>query len=537
MFDADGRIVLFNECYSKMMGMPAASLQDRSLLDLFKHKKASGEFTGDPEEFFDNVMENVRIGKSNSKIVETFGGSALRVIEKPMKGGGWVATFEDITEWRKAQAQLSHLAHHDALTNLPNRTKFREQLEQALRRAKRDDSIAVLCLDLDYFKNINDSLGHPVGDDLLKEVARRLGECVRESDTVSRLGGDEFAIVQVSTELRTSAASSLASRLVEVIGAPYDIQGHQLIIGASIGISLAPDDGNDPDQLLKNADMALYRAKADGRGTYRFFETGMDARAQARRLLELDLRAALLRNEFEVYYQPIHDLKADVIIGFEALVRWNHPLRGLILPISFIPLAEETGLIVPIGDWVLRTACMDAAGWSQDVGVAVNLSPAQFKNVNLVPSVNSALAASGLPACRLELEITESVLLQDSEATLATLHKLRGFGVRIAMDDFGTGYSSLSYLRSFPFDKIKIDRSFVTELVTRDDSMAIVRALTGLGKSLGISTTAEGVETKEQLALLRSEGCTEVQGYFFNPPRPAADVEKMLSNGHLRVVA
>jgi diguanylate cyclase (GGDEF)-like protein len=537
MYDAEGRIVLFNERYAGMMRLPAASLKGRSLLDLFKYKKASGEFAGDPDQFFADVMADISAGNSSSKIVETFGGRSLRVIEQPMEGGGWVATFEDITEWRKDQAQLIHMAHHDALTNLPNRTKFREQLEQALRHAKRSDHIAVLCLDLDHFKDINDSLGHPIGDALLKEVARRLVAIVRESDTVSRLGGDEFGIVHVGSELQASEASSLAARLVEIISAPYDIQGHQLIIGASIGISIAPDDGSDPDQLLKNADMALYRAKADGRGTYRFFETGMDARAQARRLLELDLRAALLRHEFEVYYQPIQDLKTNRIVGFEALVRWNHPLRGMIPPLNFIPLAEETGLIVPIGDWVLRTACMDAVGWSQDVCVAVNLSPVQFKNLHLVPSVASALAASGLPAHRLELEITESVLLQDSEATLATLHKLRGSGVRISMDDFGTGYSSLSYLRSFPFDKIKIDRSFVHELATRDDSMAIVRAVTGLGKSLGISTIAEGVETNEQLALLRAEGCTEVQGYLFSPPRPAADVEKMLLKGRPRIVA
>jgi predicted signal transduction protein with EAL and GGDEF domain len=339
------------------------------------------------------------------------------------------------------------------------------------------------------------------------------------------------------SELQDIGATALAGRIIEAVGAPYIVQGHQMIIGTSIGISVAPDDGSDPDQLLKNADMALYRAKADGRGTYRFFETGMDARAQARRLLELDLRAALLRGEFEVYYQPIHDLNSDQIVCFEALVRWNHPHRGMIQPTDFIALAEETGLIVPIGNWVLRKACTDAAVWSQNVSVAVNLSPAQFKNRDLVPSVIAALSASGLAANRLELEITESVLLQESEATLATLHKLRDFGVRISMDDFGTGYSSLSYLRSFPFDKIKIDRSFVHELASRGDSMAIVRAVTGLGKSLGISTTAEGVETKEQLALLRLEGCTEVQGYLFGQPRPAAEVENMLSKGRLRVVA
>jgi diguanylate cyclase (GGDEF)-like protein/PAS domain S-box-containing protein len=536
MFDAEGRADLFNERFATMMNFSMDSLKGRSLLDMFKDGKASEEFTGDPEEMFARVMADVRSGKPSSKIAESSTGRVLRVTEQPMQGGGWVATFEDITEWRNAQAQIAHMAHHDGLTNLPNRMKFREQLELALRGSKRGDHVAVLCIDLDRFKEVNDSLGHPIGDDLLKEVARRLIECAREGDIVSRSGGDEFAIVQFGIE-NVSAASSLASRVVEVVGEPYDIQGHHLVIGASVGISLAPDDGIDSDQLLKNADMALYRAKSDGRGTYRFFEAGMDARAQARRLLEVDLRAALLRNEFELYYQPIHDLKAARIVSFEALVRWNHPLRGLIPPENFIPLAEETGLIVPIGDWVLRRACADAVGWSQEVSVAVNLSPVQFKNRGLVLSIKSALETSGLAPGRLELEITDSVLLQNSEATLSTLHKLRAFGIRISMDDFGTGCSSLSYLRSFPFDKIKIDRSLVQELASRDDSMAIVRAVTGLGKSLGISTTAEGVETNEQLALLRSEGCTEVQGYLFSHPRPAADVEKMLTNGHLRGVA
>jgi diguanylate cyclase (GGDEF)-like protein len=394
-----------------------------------------------------------------------------------------------------------------------------------------------LCLDLDHFKEINDSLGHPIGDALLKEVALRLGECVTEHDTVARLGGDEFAIVQFCGDCDPSAVSLLASHIVEKIAAPFDIGGHQLVVGVSIGISLAPEDGKNPDELLKKADLALYRAKADGRGTYRFFETGMDARAQARRLLELDLRAALQRGEFEVYYQPIRDVASDSVVAFEALVRWNHSLRGMIAPVNFIPLAEETGLIIPLGDWVLRQACLDAAGWSEQVTVAVNLWPVQFRNPSLVSSVRTALQGSGLPASRLELEITESVLLQNSEATLAVLHELRSSGVRISLDDFGTGYSSLSYLRSFPFDKIKIDRSFVSELATREDSMAIVRAVTGLGKSLGIVTTAEGVETDAQLDLLRQEGCTQAQGYLFSPPRPAAEVERMLARPRARTVA
>ncbi|MGX9394004.1 bifunctional diguanylate cyclase/phosphodiesterase (plasmid) [Nitrobacteraceae bacterium UC4446_H13] len=537
MFEADGRALLFNDRYAKLMGMSAASLKNLSLLDLLRQGKASGELVDDPDELYALIISEIRQGKSTNRIMESTTGRTLRVVEQPMDGGGWIATFEDITQWRKAQEQITHMARHDALTNLPNRTLFREQLELAMRRLSRDERVTVLCLDLDYFKDVNDSLGHPIGDELLVNVAARLTSCMREGDTVSRLGGDEFAIVQAGRDLSASAASAFADRLIEVVSAPYEIQEHQVVIGASVGISVAPDDGATPDQLLKNADMALYRAKADGRGVYRFFEAGMDARAQARRIMELDLRAALLREEFEVYYQPIYDLKADEIICFEALVRWNHPVRGMTLPADFISLAEESGLIVPIGDWVLQTACKDAAGWSRDVGVAVNLSPVQFKNRNLVPSVFAALTASGLAPHRLELEITESVLLQDSEITLASLHKLREFGVKIAMDDFGTGYSSLSYLRSFPFDKIKIDRSFVQELATRGDSMAIVRAVTGLGKSLGISTTAEGVETSEQLALLRSEGCTEVQGYLFNAPQRADAVEKMLSKGRLRVVA
>ncbi|MES5484293.1 EAL domain-containing protein [Bradyrhizobium sp. INPA03-11B] len=536
MFDADGRIMLFNERYSELMGRNRVPLQGRLLIDVLQDLHSIGEWDGDPEEFCHALVAEAKAGNGATRIVSR-NERAIRVVDQPMKGGGWVATFEDITEWQQAQEQISHMARHDALTNLPNRTLFREQLEKASRLAKRSDQLAVLCLDLDHFKEINDTLGHPVGDALLREVARRLGECVTEHDTVARLGGDEFAIVQFCSNCEPSVVASLASCVVERIAAPYEIEGHQLVIGVSIGISLAPEDGKDPDELLQKADLALYRAKADGRGTYRFFETGMDARAQARRLLERDLRLALERDEFEVYYQPIRDVEGDRVVAFEALARWNHAQRGLIAPNNFIPVAEETGLIVPLGEIVLRKACVEAARWPADIAVAVNLSPVQFKNPNLVSSVRAALDVSGLSPDRLELEITESVLLQNSEATLAVLHELRGFGVRISLDDFGTGYSSLSYLRSFPFDKIKIDRSFVTDLATREDSMAIVRAVTGLGKSLGIVTTAEGVETDTQFDLLRQEGCTQAQGYLFSPPRPAADVAKMLRRAPERSVA
>ncbi|QPF82862.1 EAL domain-containing protein [Bradyrhizobium genosp. L] len=526
MFDANGRIMLFNERYNEMMG-GGVSLHGRLLIDVLQDLRSTGEWDGDPEEFCASLISEAKAGNTATRIINR-NGRAIRVVDQPMKGGGWVATFEDITEWQQAQDQISHMARHDALTNLPNRTLFREQLEKALRLAKRSDQIAVLCLDLDHFKEINDTLGHPIGDGLLREVARRLRECATEHDTVARLGGDEFAIVQFCSNSEASTISALASRVVERIAAPYEVGDHQLVIGVSIGIALAPADGMDPDELLQKADLALYRAKADGRGTYRFFETGMDARAQARRMLERDLRLALQRDEFAVYYQPIRDVEGDRIVAFEALARWNHSLRGLIAPNNFIPVAEETGLIVPLGDIVLRKACRDAAGWPEEIAVAVNLSAVQFKNPNLVASVKAALEDSGLTAARLELEITESVLLQNSEGTLAVLHELRALGIRISLDDFGTGYSSLSYLRSFPFDKIKIDRSFVMDLATREESMAIVRAVTGLGKSLGIVTTAEGVETDTQFDLLRQEGCTQAQGYLFSPPRPASEVAKML---------
>ena len=533
MFQPDGRIILYNERYSELTGLPPDLLDGHSILDVIR----SREWPGDPEEFVAEIFATMREGKSNARIVETAAGRTLRVVEQPRPEGGWVSTLEDITEWQQAQAKIQHMARHDALTNLPNRRLFKERLEDSVRRVTRGEGVAVFCLDLDHFKEVNDTLGHPIGDELLQEVARRLSECVRETDTVARLGGDEFAIVQAGGETHVTEASTLATRLVEIIGAPYLIQGQQLIIGTTLGISISPDDGLDPDELLKKADMALYRAKGDGRGGYRFFEPGMDARAQARRILQLDLRAALSRSEFELRYQPLLDIKSNKILSFEAQIRWNHPQRGLIPLSDFASVAEETRLIVPIGDWALRTACTDATRWPHGIHVAVNMSPAQFKNRNLVASVRGALLASGLAADRLELEITETVLLHDTDGALATLHKLRELGAHISMDDFGTGCSSLSYLRSFPFDKIKIDRSFVSELAVRKDSMAIVRAVTGLGRSLGIPITADGVETSDQMTLLRSEGCNEVQGHLVSPALPASEVDKMLSNGRLRVVA
>lgn len=434
---------------------------------------------------------------------------------------------EETKERARAEAQISHMAHHDALSGLPNRVLFREEMERALARARRGEPVAILCIDLDHFKAVNDTLGHPFGDELIKQAAERLRACVRETDVVARLGGDEFAVVQVGSE-QPVGATALAERIIAAVSEPYAIGDHQVVVGASVGVAVAPADGDDPDELLKNADMALYRSKLDGRAVYRFFETAMDARMQARRALELDLRKALAQDEFELHYQPLVNLAEDRVSGFEALLRWNHPSRGQVSPAEFIPLAEEIGLINAIGAWVLRRACADAATWPRSLKVAVNLSPAQFKTNTLVLDVVGALADSGLAPSRLELEITETVMLQETESTLSILHQLRELGVRISMDDFGTGYSSLSYLRKFPFDKIKIDQCFVRDLESTEDAVAIIRAVTGLGTSFGMATTAEGVETPEQLQRLRAEGCTEVQGYFFSPPMPIKNVNSIL---------
>ena len=457
------------------------------------------------------------------------GGLSVSVSHRPMPDGGWVATYEDITERRLAEAQIAHMAHHDALSGLPNRILFRDRLEQEMRRLESQGGwLAVLCLDLDNFKNVNDTLGHPAGDLLLQVVAQRLRGCVREGEMVARLSGDEFAVLQPTPD-QPLAAQALAERLVRALSAPYDIDGHRVVISASVGAALAPADGHDADDLLKKADVALYRAKAEGRSCSRFFTPEMQAQLQARLAMEADLRDVLEKRQLELFYQPLFDLREDRVRGFEALLRWRHPERGLVPPDQFIPVAEATGLIVPIGEWVLRQACADAAGWPSDMKVAVNLSPLQFTSPQLSTAVSSALVGAGLAASRLELEVTESVLLQDSGVVLALLHELRGMGLQIALDDFGTGYSSLSYLRSFPFDKLKIDQSFVRGLTGGAGSAAIVDAIVTLASSLGMTTTAEGVETVEQLEQVRRAGCTAAQGYYLGRPRPAADVFADLS--------
>jgi diguanylate cyclase (GGDEF)-like protein len=526
MYDAEARVVIANDRYAEMYGLvPSDVKPGTSLRKIVEQRAANGLYAGpSPEAYVSQRLSS--LNTASSTILNFNDGRSLCVTHSPMRGGGWVTTHEDVTERRRSEAKIVHMAMHDALTELPNRVLLNERLEQALARVKRGESLAVHLLDLDHFKNVNDTMGHPAGDKLLKLVTDRLRKLIRETDTIARMGGDEFAVLQVALATPTDA-TALALRIIEAVSEPYDIDGHQVVIGTSVGIAMGPNDGLDPDELLRNADLALYRAKGDGRGTYHFFEPEMDAQMQARRVLENDLRKALPGGQFELHYQPVVELKSGQINGFEALIRWRHPERGLISPAAFIPVAEEIGFIVPLGEWVIREACTTAAKWPMPVKVSVNLSSLQFKSSGLVDTIVDALSASGLPADRLELEITETVLLNDSEATLSTLYQLRALGVRIAMDDFGTGYSSLSYLQSFPFDKIKIDRSFVKDIADGAGSLNIVRAVTAMATGLGMITTAEGVETNEQLEMVRSEGCTEIQGYVFSRPVPAGEVEKM----------
>ena len=441
----------------------------------------------------------------------------------------------DITERKAAEARIAHMAHHDALTDLPNRVLFRQRMADALAQRSRTGSlIGALCIDLDNFKLVNDTLGHPIGDRLLQDVAERIERVIRQRDTAARLGGDEFAVLV--PELKSpQELAVLAQRVIDVVSEPYLVDGHLVTVGTTIGIAVAPTDGGDADRLLRNADLALYRAKADGKSTFRFFEQEMDAQAQARRQLEIDLRSALAAEELEVHYQPLVDLVSRDVIGFEALLRWPHATRGYISPSEFIPLAEETGLITPLGNFVLARACADASEWPEHVKLAVNLSPMQFRVGNVFTNVKEALSATGLAPERLDLEITESVLLDRTDHVIAHLHALRALGVRISMDDFGTGYSSLSYLRAFPFDKIKIDRSFVRDLPGNRHTLAIVRAILGLASGLDMKVVAEGIETQADLACLAAEGCKEGQGFFFSEARPQDEVLKLLAEQRRRV--
>jgi len=656
LFDAAARVVLCNQRYIDMYGLSKMVIKPGiHFHDAVWHRKETGSFKGDVDEYCSTVLHNVAQGKVTRFIQESADGHAVQTVVRPLAQGGWVATMEDISErrnlererdrnyafllqiidhiptqitvkdardrryllvnratekrfglprediigktaadffpkasadviafddertlhsdsgvfldehpWqtrglgkrfitskricireesgearyiinviddvtdrRRADEKIAHLAHYDALTDLPNRVLFREQVEHKLRRANCGEQFALLYIDIDEFKGINDSLGHPVGDELLKIVASRLKSCIGEKDLVARLGGDESAVIRANVS-DAAGVVEFVRRLHEAIRQPCQCLGHQLSTDASIGIALAPRDGTELDELIKNADLAMYGAKANGRRTHRFFEPAMDASAKARMVMHQDLRQALVEGGFEIHYQPVVDLRSGEVTGCEALLRWRHPERGMISPAEFIPVAEDTGLIVELGEWVLRTACAEAVGWPKRVRLAVNVSPVQLKSPTLALKVASALAASGLPASRLELEITEAVLIHDDEMALAILHHLRGLGVRIALDDFGTGYSSLSYLKRFPFDKIKIDRTFINDITEIDGSAAIVQAVVNIATAGTMTTTAEGVEPNEQRERLRALGCTEMQGYLFSAAKPASEVRRLL---------
>ncbi|WIY52783.1 EAL domain-containing protein [Devosia sp. YIM 151766] len=527
MMDARGRLVICNEPYARIYNLPVTLLRPGTQLeDILGHLFDSGMSSNGSRDEYIAWRREVIAKREYGKNIHELSNRTILMQHHPMKDGGWVSTHEDITEQRQAEARIQHLARHDALTDLPNRIEFLEQMARTEAALKRGERAAVLYIDLDHFKAVNDTLGHAVGDEVIKQAAVRLWGTTRETDLLARLGGDEFALLLRPID-GVDMAARVADRIVKAMRAPMNIGGQRIEIGASVGIAVGPGDGTSTDQLVKNADLALYKAKSEGRSTYHFFETGMDAELQQRRSIEAGLRLAMTRSELRLMFQPLLDLAENRVTCVEALLRWDHDDRT-ISPAEFVPVAEDTGLIVPIGEWVLHQACLAAAGWPGDVRVAVNLSPVQFRHKGLVAQVKAALTEAGLEPTRLELEITESLLLTDNEATIAALHELRGMGVRICMDDFGTGYSSLSYLRSFPFDKIKIDRSFMRDLTTRNDSQAIIKAVIGLGQSLGMLTTAEGVETEEQLAMVREHGVSEVQGFLFSPPLQPATLANLL---------
>jgi len=530
LYDASARIIICNAPYIEMFGLsPDVAKPGCTMQRLIAHRQETGSFDGDVDEFCDAIIRNVQLGRGTRQLTQAPGGRAIEIVNKPLPEGGWVATIEDITERTRTENKIAYMAHYDALTDLPNRVLFRQRLEQALTTIRPDEQLAVMYIDIDEFKSVNDALGHQIGDELLRAIADRLRSCLGETDIAARLGGDEFAVIQTAVRNQTQTMQLLAA-IYRAIRQPIDCSGHLISADASIGIAVAPTDGLDLDQLLRNADLALYGAKSDGRRTYRFFESGMDARAKARRSLELELRQAIADGSFELHYQPLLHLEDGRVSCCEALLRWRHPERGTISPADFIPVAEDTGLINDLGHWVLNTACREAVSWPDHIHVAVNVSPVQFKSQTLALNVAAALAASGLAPSRLELEITEAVLIRDDEAALDVLHQLRELGVRIALDDFGTGYSSLSYLQRFPFDKIKIDRAFIKDLAGTGASSTIVQAVVNIAAASDMTTTAEGVETEQQRNLLRILGCTEMQGYLFSRPVPATEVRKFLSS-------
>ena len=526
MIDRQRRLVVSNTQFADIYGLtPEQTKPGTPLQNIVDAGIAAGSVPEDLRDSIDGVSEQLAQRGSSNAITKLRDGRIVSVTRQPMNDGGWVAIHQDITEQKRIETELEHMARYDALTGLANRTLFMEKASAAQARMRRlGEKFSILMLDLDRFKTVNDSLGHPAGDALLKEVARRLERTTRDIDCVARLGGDEFAVLHVPEKDQKEGVIALSNRILKSMTEPFDLDGHKITIETSIGVALAPQDGKDADTLIKNADLALYKAKSEGRNRYCFFETSMDAIARERRELEDDMREAISRNEFELHYQTIVDLGKLECFAAEALVRWRHPSRGLISPNQFIPVAEESGLIAPLGEWILRQACAEAVTWPSHLKVAVNLSPAQFKHGDLLSIVKSTLAETGLPPRRLELEITETVLLEKNEENLAILHEIKKLGVSIVLDDFGIGYSSMTYLQMFPFDRIKIDQSFIKNMAQDATGAAIVCAIAALGRSLEIPTTAEGVETVEQLALLRAAGCQSAQGYLFNRPAPASQL-------------
>lgn len=464
--------------------------------------------------------------KSELQLVTPIGARTLQTTASVINGSDAQTSYvlmiaDDVTDQHAAHARIHHMAHHDNLTSLPNRVLFSQRLHEALHLSESSNRLtATLCLDLDNFKNVNDALGHQIGDELLRGIAKRLRFVLREEDTLARVGGDEFAIVLPNLPY-AEKAHEIAQRLIEAVNPPINIEGHSLTVGLSVGIAIAENSDDAAEYLLRCADMALYEAKRNGRNRYELFRVEMDEAARKRRDIELDLRDAITGKQLRLYYQPITDSDHNDITGYEALMRWNHPVNGLIMPMDFIPIAEETGLIHSIGAFALYEACQEAASWVGEQTIAVNLSPVQFKNSALISFIETALEESGLAPHRLEVEVTESVLLENNHSNVSTLEKIKALGVRIALDDFGTGYSSLSYLRSFPFDKIKIDKSFINDMHESREALAIIRAITGMSRSMDIQITAEGVETGEQFRRLKEEGCSLFQGYFFGRPQPS----------------
>ena len=528
MFDSSERIVVCNSRYIEMYRLSSQVVKPGcSLRELLNHRVATGSFLSeDPDRYLSELRAMLAQGKTVSRTTELTDGRVIAVSNRPMEDGGWVATHEDVTEAKQTEQRILHMAHHDTLTGLPNRTAFNEYFAATLERsATSGEQFAILSVDLDRFKEANDVYGHSVGDALLRQVARRLQEAARGT-FLARVGGDEFAVV-VSAGPQPAAAATLAERLLAAFADEFEIEDQRIQISLTIGGAVYPTDGADAKTLMVNVDAALYRAKSEIRGVVVFFEPEMSARLRERHALQQDLRSAIARGELLLHYQPQVRMTGEMI-GFEVLARWQCPKRGMVSPGTFIPIAEENGLIIPLGEWVLRAACCEAASWPQPLTIAVNISPIQFHHGDLPRLVHSILLETGLAPSRLELEITEGVFINDFSHAVSILRRLKSLGVQIALDDFGTGYSSLSYVHSFPFDKIKIDRTFIGDLRHNRHSMAIVRAVIGLGHSLNMPVLAEGVETQAQRGVLMKEGCDEAQGYFFGRPLPIAEQAELI---------